>query len=545
MPSVETTARSNSEQRALAWADWLTGAVIYGVLLCVSFLRVPIPGVNEPHYLSKAKHFWQPEWCAGDFFLDSSNPHLVFYWVFGWLSQLLTLEQAAIVVRVVGYLPLAVGWTLLGKRVTGSGIASVLSLGVFLTFHSLGNWSGEWLVGGMESKVIAYGFLFGAMASAMSLRIVASALLAGLAISFHPVVGVWGTLSAAAATLCWVVLFGRSQIRNSPIPVSRWFLAAIVFVVAALPGLWSAASIVLQTDPNDSLMATHLQVAHRLAHHLDPMTFPKSSHRYFTMLVLAWAVFIVLQPTRDEAIRWWRFIGFWALAFALIGVAIAWGPRPVKSMPGYEWRIALLKFYPFRLADILIPVSISFSIAELVRRETSDRFRSNVWANALCVCIASVLVSVAVWMPGSDRNPSGMSAEVRANWIDVARWIDEHTPEDSLVYSLENQWAVKWFANRPEYVNYKDCPQDAESLLEWNRRLWMIANWKKAATKDMLITADELQDLHDRTGIDEIIFGKYWKVDVDANYRNKSFRVYRIPTDGHASGPTQSPNPED
>ncbi|MEW4488479.1 DUF6798 domain-containing protein [Thalassoglobus sp. JC818] len=545
MPSVETTAQGQSEQRAQAWQYWLTGAVIYGVLLCVSFLRVPIPGVNEPHYLSKAKHFWQPDWCAGDFFLDSSNPHLVFYWVFGWLSQLLTLEQTAIVVRAVGYLPLAIGWTLLGKQLTRSGTATLFSLGTFLVFHSLGNWSGEWLVGGMESKVIAYGFLFGAMASAMSLRIVASALQAGLATSFHPVVGVWGTLAAVAATLCWVMLFGRSLIRQSPIPVLRWILAAIVFVGVALPGLWSAASIVLQTDPNDSLMATHLQVAHRLAHHLDPMTFSKSAHRYFTMLVLTWAVLIILQPARDEAVRWWRLIGFWALAFALIGVAISWGPRPVKSMPGYEWRIALLKFYPFRLADILIPVAVGFSLAELLRRKTCERFHSDFEANAISVCTACVLACVAIWIPGSDRNPSGMSAQARADWIDVSRWIDEETPEDSLVYSLENQWAVKWFANRPEYVNYKDCPQDAESLLEWNRRLWVIANWKKAATKDMLITPDELRALHDETGIDEIIFGKYWKVDVDANYRNKSFRVYRIPSAGQASEATQSPNPEE
>ena len=24
------------------------------------------PDVNEAHYLAKAKHYWQPQWCAGD-----------------------------------------------------------------------------------------------------------------------------------------------------------------------------------------------------------------------------------------------------------------------------------------------------------------------------------------------------------------------------------------------------------------------------------------------------------------------------------------------
>ena len=30
----------------------------------------PPPGVNEPHYLCRLKHFWNPGWCAGDLFLN-------------------------------------------------------------------------------------------------------------------------------------------------------------------------------------------------------------------------------------------------------------------------------------------------------------------------------------------------------------------------------------------------------------------------------------------------------------------------------------------
>src|SRR5688500_11446594 len=33
----------------------------------------PVPDVNEAHYLTKARHFWDPAWVAGDFFLDSAD----------------------------------------------------------------------------------------------------------------------------------------------------------------------------------------------------------------------------------------------------------------------------------------------------------------------------------------------------------------------------------------------------------------------------------------------------------------------------------------
>ena len=35
----------------------------------------PVPEVNEPHYLAKAKHYWNPDWCSRDFFLQSADAH--------------------------------------------------------------------------------------------------------------------------------------------------------------------------------------------------------------------------------------------------------------------------------------------------------------------------------------------------------------------------------------------------------------------------------------------------------------------------------------
>ena len=51
-----------------------------------------MPDVNEPNYLGKAIHFWNPAWAPNDFFLDTADTHWVFYFTFGWLSRWLAAD---------------------------------------------------------------------------------------------------------------------------------------------------------------------------------------------------------------------------------------------------------------------------------------------------------------------------------------------------------------------------------------------------------------------------------------------------------------------
>lgn len=535
VPETASESDFSDEPKAgrLFWAALLA---VYGLLVLYSFLRVPIPGVNEPHYLCKAKHFWNPDWCAGDMFLESSNPHLVFYVTFGWLTRFLSLDTVAVVGRVVGLLPLAIGWHLLSWRLTRSVCVSLLSLSLFLVMQSAGNWSGEWLVGGIESKVIAYGFLFWSIAQALNLKLSSSALLAGLSISFHPVVGVWGTLAATIATLGLFFITDKSEARIA-IPSPRTLgLAILLFFITSAPGLISAGQAVLsESDPDASRIASLLQVGVRLGHHLDPMKFPKEAYRYFGILIFVW---LILSSSNAQQTRskWWNMIVLASIFIAACGVAVGWGPRPLKEMANYEWRITALKFYPFRLADLLVPVAVSIAVAAHLFTRLSKRFNQKV-AKAFVVLL---VVCLATWgslvIPGSDQNPSKMSHEKRNNWIATCRWIEENTPADTLVYSFDNQWAVKWFCQRAEYVNYKDCPQDAQSIIEWNQRRWVIARWKKNAFADGEASASELRELSRKSGASLFICDRLGPMQQEPDYQNKDFRVYLV-RENQASAP--------
>ena len=47
-----------------------------------------------------AEAFWNPEWCKGDLFLESTDTQVVFIWLFGWLTRWLSLSATAWVGRI-------------------------------------------------------------------------------------------------------------------------------------------------------------------------------------------------------------------------------------------------------------------------------------------------------------------------------------------------------------------------------------------------------------------------------------------------------------
>src|SRR5437870_6450035 len=121
-------------------------------LIFVLFAGSLPPDVGESHYLVKAKHYWQPSWCAGDLFVESRDAHAAFYWTFGWLTRFCSLAATAWVGRVVSWLLLAWSWRRLSWAVLPRPLLSLLSAGLMLFFLRNFHLAGEWIVGGIEAK---------------------------------------------------------------------------------------------------------------------------------------------------------------------------------------------------------------------------------------------------------------------------------------------------------------------------------------------------------------------------------------------------------
>jgi Domain of unknown function (DUF6798) len=507
-------------------------SLLFATFMAYSAFRVPVPGVNEPHYLAKARHYWRPEWCAGDFFLESADAHRFFYQTVGWLTAVCSLAQAAWIGRAAALLLLAAGWERFLSALTDTRFGPLWTAWLFLLLHAIGNLSGEWLVGGVEAKVFSYAFVFWGCGCLLRRQVYAAAALFGLAISMHPVVGIWSLFAAAFATVAAVKLNPDSELKSAL--QSRVLGVAAVLVLLSLPGLVPAIQMLLASDPELTRRANFIQFTHRLSHHLDPLAFPPTSYAYYGAMIAACLLLLITARLAQRrrvhitpALQWFMWMVAAAVFVAFAGWLIGWGPRPAHRMPLGHLRIALLKFYPFRLADVLVPLLLSVL---LVRRGEGWRkagTASRRWTGVMFAGCGVAFV-VAVLLPGADRNPGGMDRDTEREWLDVCEWVCDHTPDDSLVYAVHESWAVKWYAQRPEYVSFKDCPQDAAGIVEWYNRLRLLRDWSHRAFADDTADTAELDELHRETGISYLISREWGQLQRRPVYCNGTFCVYAL-----------------
>ncbi len=595
-------------------ARLLAVALLAALFLSFSLARSPIPGVNESHYLCKARHYWQPEWCRGDLFLESANPHAVFYQAFGWFTTRLSLAQAALVIRGGQSILLAIGWLALSVRCLGNTRRALIAAALFLLLQATGTWSGEWLVGGAESKVWAYGFLMLAAAWGLDRAWIKCAIAGGLAVSMHPVVGCWGTVIAALGWGLSVVVgrwsglltcvhqesrspanscslspaFGeipkdsvtageRAGVRGphegfssaphpNPLPtvkstpevtppvgrggrrqpvsdaetsqlpsegcprpsLSVIAISLVLFAVTSLPGLIPAVQSLKAPSPQVASEADFLQVSVRLSHHLDPLTFPVRAWRDYGLLLLVWALIRAQLVQRREA---QARLEYWMLAALLIaagGVLAAWGPRPLKELPLWELRVKALKLYPFRLADMLVPLTVSFTVAAVLWQLAEERLTA--WRRpAAIAALLVVALLIAFRVPTLDKTLAQQPAAVQADWLAACRWVQKNTPTDSVLYATNDNWSLRWYAERPEYFSFKDCPQDAASIVEWNRRSLVIYHWKLRVFADGRVSWAELSQLRKETGITHLVCGRFGPLEQKPVFGSANIWVYELP----------------
>ncbi len=218
---------------------WREIILIFGLFFL--FAGSPPPDVNEAHYLAKAKHYWDSSWCGPDLFLDSADAHPVFYWLFGWMTLCCSLTTVTWLGRVVTWTLLAVGWQRLSWSVVPQRYASVATATMFVVLCDRCHLAGEWAVGGLEAKGLAYALvLFGLRAIVLE-RWQAVWMWMGAATAVHVLVGGWSLL---AGGICWWF----SGNRRPPLGTMRGGLA--LGACCALVGLVPAIRLMLGADPD-------------------------------------------------------------------------------------------------------------------------------------------------------------------------------------------------------------------------------------------------------------------------------------------------------
>ncbi len=530
----------------------------------ISFLSGQVPAVNEPHYLCKAQAMEDREWCQRDFFLRSSNAHYCFLKVCGELSGHMSLPTLAICGRLVSTLVLAIGWWWLIRTVVTDERtrtrATLLSSLLFVLLSQLGNFSGEWLLGGFEAKVPAWGFALiatGEIIRGQQQRSLGAFLLAGvfagLALAVHPVVGGWMAvclfgMSAVAAiqelrASSTPVAERSSGFRNSVIRIAVFSVAVIAF---SLPGLLPALRFLTQqtASADDQLKASMIQVYWRLAHHLDPTRLSIRQWLYASVN-LAFIAFVFIRMPQRERAQGYRLLTnvlIMSGLIALMGIVIGWHTQSFSDMytnfPDWKWPTTVLKFYPFRTLDGLLPIVAAIGITQWALTSLSQNSRDddgtvslqNRQAQRSLVILVLIMAATftLAWRQGA-APPAGYTEAQFEDWLKACDWIRRNTPPDSLILTPRESYGFKWFANRAEYVCYKDCPQDAAGILEWNRRLWYLHDWTLESSGDALYSLEDLRTLREDTQCDFVLTRILGPFEAKPLWSSRGWHIYAVP----------------
>jgi hypothetical protein len=507
----------------------------------------PVPDVNETAYLTKARHYADPAWGNGDFFLETPDAHGVFYLLMGPLSAAVSLEQAAWIGRWLGWLALASGFRWATLPLLAKALPRILAAALFALALRHTTAAGEWVIGGCESKVFAWALVLVAIGEIGRGRFAWAWLSLGAATALHAIVGGWG-LVALVVNSCGGFLTSRTKgdsrdrsaaPKNAPL-VSVVLIAAGLLLAAA--GVVPALGLSSGADAAMRAAAAKIHVVERLSHHLLLRTFADGMVARHVLAILLWWLVrtrrpAVSPPEQAARMRVDRFI-LASLVISLAGVAVSL-LEPFAANVAYS----LLRFYWFRLADVLVPFGLATAAAAVL----VDNAAIGVLVSArpavvraivaLLLCLDLARESLHWPLPGRTALMARSDTKVDAlAWRDICDWVVANTPADASFLTPRGAASFTWWTGRREVVGWKNSPQDARSLVEWRKRFvdcfsrdGSFANMERSTAAlgaERLTTVAEKYDAThaiipvDVPGVDTLPFERL--------HANRGYAVYRL-----------------
>lgn len=494
-----------------------------GLVFAVFFLQgaSPVPEVNEPYYLGKAIHFWNPEWAPNDFFLNSADTHQVFYFTFGWLALLLPPLVLAWVGRLITWALLAWAWQRLSFALVPRPWFSILTGALFVALLERFHMAGEWVIGGVEAKGFAYVLVFLGLEALLRDRWRRAWLLLGAASAFHVLVGGW---SVVAAGVAWL-LSGKDR------PALKPMLPALAGgFLLSLPGLAPSLALTWGAEAETVRQANVIYVFERLSHHLAPTLIPPEFVHRFLGLVVVFGLLGWLLPV-ERAQRQLRRFTIGALVIAAVGAAIGLLVTDQATAAG------LLRFYWFRLSDVVVPLAVALLIAYGIARLLEKRSNWGKGTLAIAILLAGMHVGGYVVVRASPTVPKAdYGRVVYWRWREACAWIADsgQIPPDARFLTPLMAHTFKWYAGRSEVANWKDIPQDAQSILEWWTRVHdldlsqysQVGSYMPDSIADLGV--ERLEQLGAKYQADYILTRGKPRLELEVVYENDVYCVYKL-----------------
>jgi hypothetical protein len=410
---------------------------------------------NECSILVTARHFVDPNWIKGDWWLSTGIEYeSLFNFFAGMLYKISNFSLTFILGRLFVYSL----WSYIFAKILIELKISVW-LAPFLFYAIQQNQSmgfGEWMIPGFETKSFAYLAVFGSILCLKKERYKCAFLFLGLSISFHVLIGLYLTF----AIFCVLIMDKRisDQIhfeRNNLLKYIPVVLAgASVGIIAIVKWKLSGANV----DAGAVDMGGIIYVTKRVAHHV---LFK------FRMSILIFSIsFITISFVYNKKYSGSFFarmlIGmcYMTLVYFTIGFFVA------EFCP-----VQYMKFYFFRTADVLLPLTTFLLLFSIGSQFYYSHFNSKVIKSILIVLLLfGIYRGTVKCYDGFHKFRDTFTDQQN----DAYAWIKNNTkPAD--VFMVESSNTTFYVnAERPIFVAFKHSPQKEKHIVEWFRRMTIL-----------------------------------------------------------------------
>lgn len=444
--------------------------------LALVVLRLPAGPFlnNECDVLPVARQAVDKGWLPNDWYLNLTGPYReAFNLLCGpFLSSGIGFFWGAFILRLLVYALLAYGFYALFRALRLRFSLMLLALALFVPHQSLV--AGEWVVGGVEAKAFAYGFVLLSAAALLDRRYLPGFAFAGMAFSFHALLGAYSLFALVGA-----LILNKGEYRGDwrAIAKSCWiFPVTGIFGVLALLGY---LDVLHRGGGAAAARAYEIYVAFRNPHHTLPSHWPGRAWLFWVTCYsfLLAAVYLISRSPRR------RFISAYALSsalFFLIGLGLF-----------AFHRIPALRYYWFRLPDVLLPLAVSILVAFAVDDLITGKWRFSRllenWKPGFSRTLV-IIISLAVFLPalgdGVERiSQVGKADESVQQILPMLSWIKGHTPKDAIFLIDPSFEEFYVYTERAQFVTVKHAPYEPADVLEWYKRVILCNGGRRPREK--------------------------------------------------------------
>ncbi len=440
-----------------------TFLIVFSILLFLYLWDGFLSG-NEAQTLANVYHFANPGWLGNDWFLSLDTVYRIpFNIILFPLAKIFNLTFLALFSRIflIGAMSLSLTYFFNTIRLTPGSIA----LFTLIAFRMKGMLAGEDMLWHVEAKVLSYSLVIAGLASFLKEKYRKMWLFLGGAAIFHPLVGGYSVIALVFSFPLYRNKKNPELIKNSPF-----------FIVTGWPGIGIILYNLITSRGASGGVADLIYVA-RHPHHMIPTDFIRYVHKSFPAwmdytiitgnVIFCAAVLIIAFIKLEKNSRERQLLYYTIGSFGIFLVGLLF------YLTG---QFNLLKYYPFRFPDVIIPFTAYFLFFRILDKHLFIKKPIiGIIAAAAVIGASGFLFTVTTVSTIDSTVPISLIQSDKRD-TELYIWIKNNTPKDAVFIILPFIDNFNITAERAQFVTLKHIPQNERDVMEWYDRLKQLNN---------------------------------------------------------------------